>query len=121
MKTCKHKGCTTKIEGRSDKEFCSNEHRAAYHNQIDKKLFPKFNRQVANSKLVYKCLKKLYPLSQGIKPISIKVMYENKFREDICYNAVKDSNQNGVVWFCVENYGFRQLSETEYLIEKFEE
>lgn len=122
MKICKHKDCSKKIEkGRSDKEYCNNNHKSANNYQIDKMLFPKFNKQVANSKSTYKCLLELYPLSLGTNPISIKTMYEHKFRDDICYNVVKDSTLENVLWFCIQDYGFRQLSETEFLIQKFSE
>jgi hypothetical protein len=120
MRICKLKGCYEEVNGRSDKEFCCDVHRSANNNAINKKLFDKLNKRFNNTKSTYKCLQLMYPLSKGVNPIDIEVMYSNKFKKDTYYKVRSDSNDPDGRWICIEDYGYRQISKTEFLIDKTE-
>ena len=39
----------------------------------------------------------MYPLSKGVNPIDIEVMYSNKFKKDTYYKVRSDSNKKQIV------------------------
>ena len=118
MKKCKLTSCNEEIIGRTDKEFCCDKHRSAYNNAQNKKLFGGMRKRFNNTKATYKCLQALYPLSKGVHPIDINTIYNNNFKEDIYYKIRSDQNDSNGKWICVEDYGYRQISKTEFLINK---
>lgn len=118
MKICKLNDCNEKLTGRSDKEFCSDNHRSKHNNQVNSKLFGKMTVRLNNTKSTYKCLQTLYPQSNGINPISIDQMYLNKFKQDIYYVVRNDTTDNKTKWFCIEDYCYRQINHHEFLITK---
>jgi len=113
-------GCYEEVNGRSDKEFCCDPHRSANTNAINKKLFDKLNKRFNNTKSTYKCLQILYSLSKGIIPVGIETMYDNKFKKDTYYKVRVDVNDPDGRWICIEDYGYRQITETKFLINKIE-
>ena len=120
MLKCKLTSCYEEIIGRTDKEFCCDTHRSAYNNAQNKKLFGGMNKRINNTKSTYKCLQALYPLSKGIHPMGIDTMYENNFKRDCYYTYNFDPKNPESKWICIEDYGYRQISKTEFLINKTE-
>lgn len=118
MKICKFKDCSKELKGRSDKECCSDKHRSAYNNAQNKELFEKLNKRFNNTKATYKCLQALYPLSKGTNLIDIETMYDNNFKSDTYYKVRAAINDPDGKWICIEEYGYRQVSKTEFLISK---
>ena len=118
MRKCKLTSCYEEIIGRTDKEFCCDTHRSAYNNAQNKKLFGGMRKRFNNTKATYKCLQALYPLSKGVHPIDINTIYNNNFKEDIYYKIRSDHNDSDGNWFCIEDYGYRQISKTKFLIDK---
>ena len=118
MRKCKLTSCYKEIIGRTDKEFCCDTHRSAYNNAQNKKLFGGMSKRFNNTKSTYKCLQALYPLSKGVNPIDINTVYNNNFKEDIYYKIRSDHNDSDGKWICIEDYGYRQISKTKFLINK---
>lgn len=76
------------------------------------------NKKQNDTKSSYKCLKKLYPLSRGYKPVHVDILYDNNFKKDNYYNVHYDDENPDMRWFVIEDHAYCQINETEYLITK---
>ncbi|MFA7274215.1 MAG: hypothetical protein WC044_10115 [Crocinitomicaceae bacterium] len=120
MKTCTLIECEEQIEGRSDKKFCCDNHRSKHNDRINKEFFSQMTVRLNNTKATYKCLQTLYAQSNSVNPIGIDQMYSNKFKQDIFYVLRTDTSDLKAKWFFIEDYGYRQINDKEFLITKID-
>lgn len=119
MSICKH--CGKEIEGRSDKQFCDQYCKSAYHYQKNKIETPPFYLRVQKQLHLNRKILKQYNKA-GKSTVRVSKLHSDGFNPKFFTHYWK--NHKGDAYLFVYEYGFRKISEhatAKYLLIQWQE